>query len=138
MAELLVRVVDKSLPDPYANTKLTKRGDVIVIQPDRWAWGSSEQKHPDWRIIRVPGVAVVAVQAFLAPEPEVDPGAQSLMLQRRAFRLDIESPILADAFAGWFEDAQRLVTMRRFDITLAQLLELKIVRPPIPDPNVLD
>lgn len=138
MCELLVRVVDKVSNDPYLDAKLTKRGDVVCVQPDGWVWGKEEQLNPDWRIFRVPGVKRIDALGFEAPELDTDPAQPSRTLQKRAFYLDIDDPVLADAFAGWLDDARRSVPMRRFDLTIEQLLQLKKAKPPIDDPNVFD
>lgn len=97
MAELLVRVVDKTNPDPLLDCKLTKRGMVIAVQPDGWQWGFEELANPDWRIIRVPGVDPSQFGGLLAPEPEIDPQNPSRVLQRRAFRLNLDDSRLDDA-----------------------------------------
>lgn len=96
MAELLVRVVDKTNPDPVFDAKLSKRGDVIAVCPDGWKWGVEEIANPDWRIISVPGVDPDDFSGLLAAEPETNPNEPSRMLQFRAFRLDLDHDDLAD------------------------------------------
>lgn len=49
--EALVRIVDKG-----AAEDCSKRGDVITIQADGWAWSSAELANPDWLIIVVSGL----------------------------------------------------------------------------------
>lgn len=96
MAELLVRVVDKTHPDPVFDTKLSKRGDVIAVQPDGWRWGVEEVANLDWRIVCVPGVDPEDLSGLLASEPETNPNAPSRMLQLRAFKLDLDHGDVAD------------------------------------------
>lgn len=91
MAELLVRVVDKVNEDFYLNCQCTKRGDVIVVQPDGWGWGLEELKNPDWRIIVMPELSLAEAEAMLAPELPVDPLNPSKTLQRRAFKFDLST-----------------------------------------------
>jgi len=70
MAEMLLRVVDKiNDTDDALNAQCTKRGDVIVICPDGWPWSETERTSPDWKIVKVPGVAVDDLTGFLAEEP---------------------------------------------------------------------
>lgn len=138
MCELLVRVVDKiNHEDPYANAKCTKRGDVISICPDGWVWGVQEQLNPDWRIITIPGVSVDEVASLLAPEPETDPQNPSRMRQARLFKLDL------DAFdaptRAWIADVRRnrKPVHKASGLNLAKLLNMRVRKQPMPDPNVL-
>jgi hypothetical protein len=90
MSELLVRIVDKINPDFYLNTKCTKRGDVIVVRPDGWAWGSEELTNPQWTILRLPNVPLTEAEALLGPEKNADPSHPSHTLQRRTSHLDLD------------------------------------------------
>lgn len=137
MAELLVCAVDKEPLDPYVNARAYKRGDVVVVNPDRWVWGRMELANPLFRIVRVPGVTVAQARTFLGEEFDEDPENPSRVLRRRAFYLDLDDPLFEELFPGWVTDDARRVSMRRLDITLAQLLALKKPRPPLEDPNVL-
>lgn len=90
MAELLVRIVDKSNPnDPQLDAKCHKRGDVVSIQPDGWAWSALEKSAPWWRIIKIPGATIEDLSAFLAEEPG-DPVTNKL-LRKRAFSFDLDA-----------------------------------------------
>lgn len=90
MCELLVRVFDKTNPDcPYHDAQCTKRGDVIAVADDGHRWGGAELTHPDWRIVKVPGVPREAATGFLAPELNDDPANPSRVLQARAFTFDL-------------------------------------------------
>ncbi len=137
MAELLVCAADKEPPDPYVDAKAYKRGDVVVVCPDRWVWGMGELSSPNFRIVRVPGITVTQASTFLGEEFNTDPENPSLVLRRRAFYLDLDDPLFESLFPGWVSDDARQISMRRFHLTLPQLLQLKKPRPSLDDPNVL-
>ena len=136
MAEMLVRVVDKISADPYLNAKLTKRGDVISVQPDGWVWGKEEQKNPDWRIVKLPGVSVTNASQFVAPEKDADLKNPSRVLQSRAARLDLDN--LPLGIAAVMADIKRRNPTARTSLTAQDLAALKISKPPLADPNVFD
>lgn len=136
MSEFLVRIRDKTNPDPYLNVKCTKRFDVIVVSPDGWPWGSEELRHPDWRIVALPKVTVLQAQNFLSPEVDVDPTKPSRMLQRRGFYFDLASLTLPPALLAWVADDTRAQPIRSANYTAAQIATYKMARPPVPDPNV--
>lgn len=46
--EALIRLVDKGPAEDCS-----KRGDVIAVQPDGWAWSNEELTNPDWIIVVV-------------------------------------------------------------------------------------
>lgn len=117
MAEMLVRVVDKVNPDdPRKDARLTKRGDVIVVQPDGWAWTATELAGDPWIVVKVPGVPESDLSAYLMEEPE--DLARPKLLQRRAFKFDI------DAHDGKPLNRGQVMAMRRG-------------KPVRPDPDVL-
>jgi hypothetical protein len=121
MCELLVRVIDKvNADDPYLDAQCTKRGDVIVAVPDGWEWGRAELDDPQYSIVRVPLVPLAVGESFLGREFNTNPSAPSRMLQRRAFRLDIDA-LPADT-----------ATMTADDI-----MARKVRKPKRPDPNIL-
>ena len=134
MAELLVRVVDKVNADPYLNAKCTKRGDVIVVQPDGWPWGKDEQKNPAWRIVKVPGLSVIDASAFLGPELDTDPEQPSAVLQPRAFKLDLDH--LPASIAAVLADAKRRNPTARAFMSAADLAALKLAKPALADPDI--
>jgi len=135
MCEMLIRVVDKVNDDPYLDAKCTKRGDVITVQPDGWGWSRAELRNPDWRIIKIPGVTVIEAESFLGAEMDADPANPSQVLQRRAFRLDVDA--LPDS-SGQVGDASRRNPLHRVNIDYDDLMALKISKPPLVDPNVFD
>lgn len=110
MAELLLRVADKTSADPFKDAKLTKRGDVIVALPDGWNWTEEEQRNPAWRILKWPALSLSAASVFLSPELDTEPaqlGIENPMLQRRGFGLDLDAKSLPPAFAAWLADDTR-------------------------------
>lgn len=138
MAELLVRVVDKTNPDdPYLDAQLTKRGDVICVQPDDWLWGVEELENPDWRIIKLPGIGVDELASLLAPEIDADPLKPSRMLQRRAYRLDLDHVALTGARAV-LDDPDRKEPAKALAMPLATLLAARVRKPKRQDPNIFE
>lgn len=120
MAEMLVRIADKTSDDVHKNAMLTKRGDVIVIMSDGWTWSAAERAGDPWVIVKVPGVDPSLLTGFIADDP--DDGTAKIR-QRRAFGFNLtayqKSPALAKG------------------LTLQQALAFKVGKPNIPDPNVL-
>ena len=137
MAELLVRVNDKINTDFYLNCQCTKRGDVIVVQGDGWAWGKEELKNPDWRIIKLPGVTVSAASVFLAPELPVDPLNPSKTLQRRIFKINLDDPSIPAAVAAVLADNKRTVPTITAAAVSFNLAALKVAKPSIADPAII-
>lgn len=92
MCELMVRVIDKEpCVDPYDTIKQHKAGDVIAIQADGFAWSATELASPDWRLLKVPGVAVGAFANLLTPEMALEPFGSRRILQRRQCRLNLQA-----------------------------------------------
>ncbi len=89
MCELLVRVKDKaSDPDPTKDAMISKRGHVIAICEDGWAWSAAERDNPEWAIVRVPGVTRDRYGMMLAPAVD-GASIEKKVLARRAFTLDL-------------------------------------------------
>jgi hypothetical protein len=109
MAELLVRVVDRVGANVYQDAKLTKRGDVIAVCPDGWPWGTTELANPEWRIVRVPGVAPEALAYLTAEEIESAETKGSRVLQRRAFKFDVDATAIGKAGLREFFDKHEQV-----------------------------
>lgn len=121
MCELLIQTVDRvDSTDPYLDSKLFKRGDVIVAFDDGHAWGVEEVVCAEWMIAKLPGVPLEVGQAMLGSEPETNPNAPSRMLQPRAFRLDLDRMP---------SDPSRM--------TVDDFLSLKVRKAPIQDPNII-
>lgn len=135
MCELLVRVVDKiNEADFYKDCQCTKRGDVITIQEDGWAWGKKELSNPDWRIIKFPGVPASEMSAFLQPELAPDPANPPKTLQRRAFKFDVDHPSLPAAIKNAIAD-DKVETVTAPAQTRAT--DFKVLKPKIEDKHVI-
>lgn len=133
MCEMLVRVVDKTNSDPLLDAKCTKRGDVIVIQPDGWVWGSAELTNPHWRIVKIPGLTVSSCLGFLGPELNTDPNNPNYRLRKRLFKLNLEA--LPDP-GRQMQDVRRQNPIHKVVMSLADVLLLKIEKPPADNTDV--
>lgn len=139
MAELLIRVTDKTnLQDVYKDVQLTKRGHVITVVPDGWSWSEVERTNPDWRIFKWPSVSVDDCIDFLMPEPDLRPVKVGVdpMLQRRAYKLDVDLVSLPTALKNYLADTTRVSPWFTIpaNITLAQVKKQVAKRL---DPNVI-
>ena len=87
MAELLVRIIDKTHGDVYANATHTKRGDVIVAREDGWNWGRLERNNSQFAVLCVSGLSLDEAEGMTTEEP----GNRKVnrMLHTRAFTLDL-------------------------------------------------
>ena len=85
MCEFLVNLADQASGDPVQDAALPKRGDVIAIQADGHAWGQGETGHPDWGILRWPGVDPAAYAHLLVPEAPQRAGQK--LIQYRQYHL---------------------------------------------------
>lgn len=167
MAELLIRVIDKVNPDFYKNCQCTKRGDVIAVCPDGNRWGDRELNAPHYRIIKMPKMTVEEGSILLAPEPEKDPSNPSRTLQRRAFKIDLDSKDIPADITAYIDDpslskaimivedtedevnAKVVTEVKKYAdlkesveiasavFTKNELMALVVVRPPIEDPSVI-
>ena len=138
MAELLLRVVSKTAPeDLRRDTKLTKRGDVIVVKPDGWRWVGRELTSPQWRILKVPALSVSEASMLLAGEPPDDLVRPSLTRQRRMYRLDIDNAALPVALQGYLADSTREKPAFIVNIDIDQIRRMVIRKPKIADPGLL-
>lgn len=129
--ELFIRVVDKIVSDPMQSARLTHRGDVIVVMPDGHDWTPSERTHQDYRILRIAAVKAEA-EAMLAAEPGDE---KNRMLQRRAFKLNLDDPNLPAAVKEFIADGSRRVPIGT--VTVTQMRAIKQQKQPIADPGLL-
>lgn len=97
MCELILRVVDKPAPAAFDRPMVAQAGDVVVVVPDGHQWGREEISNPEWRIVRLPGVA----ESALADLMEARPHAIDLTrtIAARHFRIRVEEPIMAALIA---------------------------------------
>lgn len=134
MAEILIRVTSKIAADFYPNCRITKRGDVIDVEPDGWPWGTDERTASFWRLLSLPNVSVAYAKTFLARETAVSQLDLGRTLQHRAFRLDIDNPALVGQWRVWINDDTRAVPIFVSAFTEAQIDALKILKSHIVDP----
>ena len=93
MAEMLVFTEDRYSGDIYMDVLRYHRGSVVTIQEDGWPWSKSEQQ-PPFVVVRVPGVPVEKLAAFIAPDVgfgEPEASKRDRTLRRRAFALDLDA-----------------------------------------------
>lgn len=137
MASLLVVVHDKINPDFYKDCQCYKRGDVVDVHPDDWVYGRLELTDPLFRIFIIPALSESEASAYLFWEVPTDPQNPSRTLQRRGFCLDLDSPIIPAAVRAYIDDDTRAQPTFTVTLNQAQLRNLKKLRPPIADPNVI-
>jgi hypothetical protein len=129
MAEMLIWMQDRQGIDIYHTAKLSQRGDVVVVKPDGWVWGVDELADP-FLLVVVPDATVADLESFLShemPQPgnEEDKwGDTTNTLQYRGFKVDV------DSYTGG-------VLRSDTDVPLAEVMALKVQKPPIPDPAVI-
>lgn len=137
MCEVLLRVADKTNADPYKDAKCLKRGDVVVVCADGWAWGVDELALPFWRVLKLPNVTVVQAETFLGPEFDSDPANPSRVLRRRAVLLDMDNSTIPAGLKAWLLDDTRVAPTRIANFTPSQFLALKKSKTPLTDPAVI-
>ncbi len=71
MAEFLIKAVDASHPDPTKDAcGCYKRGDVVVVMEDGWAWGK-EEGLPIFCLLKIEGLSVPAGRKYIESEIEI-------------------------------------------------------------------
>lgn len=71
MAEFLIMLNDPGAETPDELKQFRYyRGDIVVVKPDNWSWGS-EEKPPKFGLIKVPGMTVEEAQQWLVSEDEI-------------------------------------------------------------------
>lgn len=138
MAEICIMIVNRVNDDPKVDAQCFKRGDVVEVLPDGSDWGSSVRKLSIFRIIKLPNVSVEEARAFLAPELPADPEAPKDMLQRRAFRLDLDNPIVPQALRDYLADDTRVKDSASFPATVDMIRSLKVAKEPLPEQAVAE
>ena len=101
MCRLLVRWIDK--PDTVPGRPNTKTGDIVIVAPDDWKWGTKEG-YPQYVKIDLPGITIKEA-AFLQDIHFEDPEDRSSdYLYRREWGIlsnRITPPILAQIEAAY-------------------------------------
>jgi hypothetical protein len=96
MAEILLRVVDRvNTESAVKDRQCTKAGDVIVIKPDGWPWGTKELINPDWRIVKLVGVDPKSIEDFLAEDRNGD-----ILIRPRIRGIDMSRTVVQTAIAS--------------------------------------
>lgn len=135
-AELLLRVVDKTSPDFYANCSLTKRGDVAMVIPYGGAWGSRDRTNPDWRIVQLPQVLYTVAWMTMTPEPNYDPDHPSRTRQPRYYKVDLDQMFSTPEAQRFLADDTRQEPAITLPLSDEAFQALLIQKAPIPDPAV--
>lgn len=100
-----MRLIDRS-----ADEADSKRGDVITVQADGWAWSQAERTNPDWLIIKVASFLGTDRDAVLAVGRNFPQGR----FRRREWMLDLDNAPLPGRFA-WPRKSES-VTMTRLAV----------------------
>lgn len=117
MAELLVKArtepgLDSSDPGVWT------RGEVVVVKPDGWSWGS-EERPPRFVVVRVPdadpGEFSHLTNEYRQDTSDVGLSVQGNLLARRRYVLDLDSlpgPAPDRAVEATADRVQRLTSDR--------------------------
>jgi hypothetical protein len=103
-------VKDKIASDFYMNCKVLKRGFVVDVSPDGTKWGTDDLAFPYFRILQVPNRSTLELSGLMSPERDVDSQNPSRTLQCRAFRLDLDNPLVDSAGLRDFFDDHSVVS----------------------------
>lgn len=134
MAELLVRVKDSPMTgDAAFDSKASRRGDVIVVMPDGWAWGSRERDHDFWRIVKMEGIPVEVAEVLLGQELDTDPQNPKQTLQFRLNRLDLDHAVLIPVAPDIADDTRTMAVIEVKGMDSVAFLGLVVRKDPIPD-----
>lgn len=120
MSELLIRAQDNVDLDPFVNLKSWKRGMVVVVMPDGWAWGKEELNNPLFTIFQVPDMSVTQASVFLGSLIPVSGKDTTNPLRQFKVNLDDPSVIASVPTAGGLVRPNQAVSL-----TQAQVLAIK-------------
>lgn len=124
MAELLVRTEDNTIPeDALMDLKSWKKGYVITVQENGWAWGSEELANPLFTIIKIPDMTVAQAGMFMGylDNSIRDSGIPDKENPLRAFKVDLDHPTVFGA-----GKVKKGVRTKEFVIPRATFLEAKV------------
>lgn len=85
MAEFLVKAVDAVNLNIEKNRQCYKRGDIVVVKPDGWAWGKKEGP-PRFEIVKIPGMSYMTALPYASEGRKVD----ALPGLRRKYRMSLD------------------------------------------------
>lgn len=108
--EVLIRIIDRSGAIDDA-----KRGDVVSICPDGWAWSPAELTNNDWRIISVNILASTALAFLASPTNQADKRRREWMVNLSL----LPNPAL---FTG--ARTQGIITLTRKQVTDAAVKKI--------------
>ncbi len=70
MAEILIKAIDATHPDPEKDRcGCYKMGDPVVVMPDGHVWGN-EECLPTFYVFKIPGLSVEQAQKYVEPHME--------------------------------------------------------------------
>jgi hypothetical protein len=96
VAEMLLRLVDKGIRNDVSwDWGVTRRGDVIVANPDGWAWSNNELTALYWLIVKIPAFTLAEAQAMATPEPLDLSNPGRLYYWKRLFYFNLSSLVVA-------------------------------------------
>lgn len=135
MCELLVWVHDREDGgNPLHDAVKYRRGDVIVAMPDGHPWTETERRHPQWVVLKVPGMSLAEGRALASEEPR-EPTRQ--LFHTRLFHLDLDHLEAHDAVKSITARADAGVNLPVEIVSAAHLRALRRRKPPASDPRVI-
>lgn len=121
MCEILVKAVDATHRDPIKDTRgCYKRGDVVIVKPDGWEWGTEEVLPPaqggKFFIVKVPGVDPATLASLVGPEL----GLMKDVLRRRSQYLAVDTVWSGGAVQTLRNAGSITVTAQQLNNVIAQ------------------
>lgn len=97
MAEILIKAIDESHPDPVKDQRgCYKRGMPCIVRPDGHPWGK-EERLPKFVVIKVPGISVAQLTKYAAEHKVIDAfTGKPVTMRRRRWQIQwSELPAIA-------------------------------------------
>ena|SRR3972149_5972771 len=96
MAEILVKAIDATHPDPDKDRRgCYKRGMPVVVMDDGHEWGK-EERLPKFVIIKIPLTSKDKIMKYIDPEPGLDVEGNIIIDRRRMWKIRLaDLPLLA-------------------------------------------
>lgn len=99
MAELLVKSIDATHPDPAVDrVGCYKIGDIVAVQPDGHPWGGCECL-PTFLVVRIPGLSLEDALRYTEPRVLSVTADGPEIIERRRFKLDFLTALGPDQIA---------------------------------------
>jgi hypothetical protein len=130
MADMLIFMENREGATINHTCKLAQRGDVVHVKPDGQGWGVQERAAP-FTLVHVPDATVDDLMSFLSPEQALPGGEDQSWAdlnntrQFRGFKVDVDAYVPGLRAGG------------TATVPLADVMALKVQKPPVPDPKVL-